>query len=57
MAMPRRIVFAVPPVSWMLNVRKSGDSASDCAPRSALIWLSSQPSPTTSTPAKFGCFA
>ena len=51
------MVFAVPPVSWMLNVRSSGPSRSCCAPSSALIWFDSQPSPTMSTPAKFACRA
>ena len=56
-AMPCAIVFAVPPVSWMLNVRSSGLSVSASAPSSALIWFASQPRPMISTPAKFGCFA
>jgi hypothetical protein len=57
MPTPCAIVFAVPPVSWMLNVRSSGPSFRFCAPKSALIWFASQPRPTTSTPAKFACRA
>ena len=51
--MPYAIVFAVPPVSWMLNVRSSGPSSRFSAPISELIWFASQPSPIISTPAKF----
>ena len=55
--MPCAIVFAVPPVSWMLNVRSSGPSAGARRRISELIWFASQPSPTISTPAKFACRA
>ncbi len=56
-SMPCATVFLVPPVSWMLK-------ACSCAPverlscsSMPLIWLVSQPSPTTITDAKFGCRA
>ena len=55
--MPRATVFAVPPLSWMLKVRRLAPSASPSWATRPWIWLVSHPRPTTSTAAKFACRA
>ncbi len=59
-SIPCATVFFVPPVSWMLNACSGGPAFAppsfSCSIR-PLIWLVSQPRPTTITDAKFACRA
>jgi hypothetical protein len=50
-------VFRVPPVSWMVSVRKVSDSSSPYSFFMRPIWNTSQPRPTITTAAKFGWLA
>jgi hypothetical protein len=56
-AMPFSTVLRVPPLSWMLNVRRLSPSRNWLCASQALIWLDSQPRPTTSTPQKLAWVA
>ena len=56
-AMPFSTVLRVPPVSWMLNTLSVSPSRRLLCASHALIWLASQPRPTTSTPQKLACVA
>jgi hypothetical protein len=50
-------VFFVPPVSWIVRVRKVSVSVSPYSFFMRPIWNTSQPRPTMTTPAKFGWLA
>ena len=50
-------VLRVPPVSWIVRVRNVSDSDSPYSRFIRPIWNTSQPSPTITTPAKFGWLA
>ena len=53
-SMPWATVFLVPPVSWMLKACSCAPVARLSCSSMPLIWLVSQPRPTTITEAKFG---
>ena len=51
---PASIVFLVPPVSWMVMVRRLSPSIRPYFCFSRSIWNTSQPSPTMRAPARLG---
>ena len=56
-AMPLSTDCRVPPVSWMLKVRKVSPSRRLLWASQALIWFASQPRPTTTTAPKLAWVA